>query len=264
MTPIELAPNWKRSLTINNLILLAAGGYSSEATGVGALVTLPTTLRPRTGAPLPRVVEIAGGVLIRTGAANPGLSRVLRDAERHRAWEQSAIPIIVAFAAQGVSDWAAMSARLDHIPGVSGIELHFNPTLDATDAICAVRAATELPILAKLDLDNASQVAGECIAAGANALVIGRTARGMRIVNGKQWFGRLLGPAAKPFALRAVAEIAAMKLDAPIIACGGVHSAEDVREFLAAGACAVEIDSAVWLDPTIVARIAEQLDTDQH
>ena len=257
---LELAPNWKRSLTLSNPILLAAGGYATDAVNIGALVTLPTTLRARAGAPMPRVVEIPGGVLIRTGAANPGLARVVRG--YRRAWEQSQMPIIVAFAAQGARDWVTMAARLESVAGVGGIELHFNPTMDAADALRAVRALTELPILAKLDLDNAREIAADCVAAGANALVIGRAPRGMRIVDGKAWYGRLYAPSVKPIALRAVAEIVEMKLDVPVVACGGIHSAEDAREFFAAGACAVEIDSAEWIEPGIAAKIAMELESE--
>lgn len=251
---IELAPSWKRSLTISNPILLAAGGYTTDASRVGALITSPTTLHARVGAPQPRVIEISGGVLMRTGAANPGLARVIR--EHRRAWEQSKTPIIVAFAAQGARDWATMAAQIENVAGVGGIELHFNPALDAAEAIRVVRAVTELPILAKLDLDNAQEIATDCVAAGANALVIGRAPRGMKIVDGKNWYGRLYAPSVMPLALRAVAEIAEMKLGAPLIACGGVHSAEDAREFLAAGAGAVEVDSAEWIEPGIAAQIA--------
>ena len=254
---IELAINWKRSLALTNPILYAAGKYSINEAKVGALVTPPLTLRPRAGAPLPRVIEIPGGVLMRTGAANPGLAHVLR--EHWREWEQNKIPIIVALASHGVNDWAAMAAQLDNIVGVGGIELHLNPVIDATEMIKRVRQATELPILVKLDLENARTVAADCVAAGASTLVIGRAPRGMRIVDGKPWFGRLYGPAAKPFALKAVAEIDALKLDAPIIADGGVHSVDDVREFLAAGAVAVEIDSAEWIEPGIVEKISVEL-----
>lgn len=244
---IELAPNWKHSLTIDHPLILAAGGFTPDQfpnpLQIGAFVTLPLTRRARSGAPQPRVVEIAGGALIRTGAANPGIS-ILR--EYDRAWETSAVPILVAFASQGMRDWVEMAMQVNRAGGVSGIELHFNPTIEAPAAIRAVRAATELPILAKLDLDNAHDVAADCIAAGANALVIGRAPRGMKMIDGKLWFGRLYGPAAKPIALCALAEIAKLNLGAPIVACGGVHSAEDVREFIAAGAAAVEVDSAMW------------------
>ena len=273
---IELAPNHKRGLTLTHPLILSSADTDAR---VGALVTLPLTLHARGGqgsrvlerdAPQPRVVEIPGGFLMRTGAANPGIERVLRDCRR--AWSQSRVPIIVALAAQGVRDWSAIAPRLEHVEGVSGIELHLNPALDAADAIRATRAATELPILAKLDLDNAAAIAADCIAAGANALVIGRAPRGMAMVEGRAWYGRLHSPTVKPLALRAVAEVAALKLAAPLVACGGVHSAGDVREFMAAGASAVEIDSAAWIDPASVIRIATELadasetqtNTDEH
>jgi dihydroorotate dehydrogenase (NAD+) catalytic subunit len=257
---IELAPSWKRSLTLRSPIILAAGGYTTAATNLGALVTLPTTLRARAGTSTPRVAEIPGGVLVRTGAANPGLARVLRDFRR--AWAASHTPIIVAFAVQSARDWVTMAAQLESVAGVGGIELHFNPAMDAPEHIRAVRAATELPILAKLDLDDARTIAADCVAAGANALVIGRAPRGMKIVDGKAWYGRLFAPAVKPLVLRVVAEIRDLRLapsgveglEIPLIACGGAHSAEDVREFLATGACAVEIDSAEWIDPGIADR----------
>ncbi len=254
-TVIELAPNWKRSLALASPLMLASGAAS--AGNAGAVVTRPLTMRPRAGAPLPRVIEIPGGFLMRTGAANPGLAVVVR--EQQRAWGASACPIVVAFAAQGVRDWRLMAARLDRVPGVGGIELQLNPTVDAVQAIRATRAATDLPILAKLDLDTALESAPACVGAGANALVVGRPPRGMAIVDGRPWYGRLYAPAVKPIVLRAIAEIAALHLDVPLVACGGVESAGDVREFLAAGAAAAELDSAAWVDPQRADRIAEEL-----
>ena len=227
---------------------------------MGASVTLPVTMHPRVGAPLPRVVEIPGGVMLRTGAANPGLPRLLRD--NARVWASSPLPIIVALAAQGARDWPTMAARLERVPGVGGIELHLNPTIDAADAIRAVRAATELPILAQLDLDHAVEIAAECVAAGANALGIGRAPRGMVMWEGRPWYGRLYSPMVKPLALRAVAEVAGLNLGVPLVGCGGVHSADDVRDFIAAGAIAVEIDSAAWVDPQAVGRIAIEFGLD--
>ncbi len=245
---IELAPNWKNNLSLDHPLILAAGGLSPDqfpnAPRIGAFLTLPLTQRARAGAPPPRVVQVASGAILRTGAANPGIS-ILRD--YWNAWQKSTVPIIVAFASQGVRDWVEMTRQVNRSKGVSGIELNFNPTIDAPATIRAVREATELPLLAKLDLDNAHQVAEDCITAGANALVVGRAPRGMRMIDGKPWFGRMYGPAAKPLALRTLAEIAQMNLGAPIVASGGVHSADDAREFIAAGAVAVEVDSAMWV-----------------
>jgi dihydroorotate dehydrogenase (NAD+) catalytic subunit len=253
---IELAPDYKRSLTLNNPILHAAGGYGApfDSANIGALITSPLTWRARVGAPLPRVVEISGGVLLRTGAANPGLPKILR--EYRRMWETSPIPIIIAFAAQGVDDWATMATQLEGVAGVGGIELDLNPTINAAHAIRAIRAASELPILAKLDLDNARAIAGACVAAGANTLVVARAPRGMMLIQGKPWYGRWFSPAAKIFALDAVTDISKQNLGAPIIACGGIHSANDAREFLTVGACAIEIDSAEWIEPGVSAKIA--------
>lgn len=158
-----------------------------------------------------------------------------------------------------------MAARLERITGVGGVELHLNPTMNARDVIGATRAATELPILAQLDLANARAAAAECVAAGANALVIGRAPRGMVMREGRKWHGRLYSPAVKPLALNALDEIRELKLDAPLVACGGIHSAEDALEFLAAGAVAIEIDSAVWVDPSVVAKIGDNLlDADER
>jgi dihydroorotate dehydrogenase (NAD+) catalytic subunit len=256
MNVIELAPNGKRNLTLKHPLILV--GFSIPDANIGALVTLPMTLHPRSGAPLPRVVEIPGGVLMRTGAANPGIEKLVR--EHRRAWAASAFPIIVAFASQAVRDWATMAKRIENVENVGGVELHFNPTIDVVDAIRIVRAATELPILAKLDLDHATQVAADGMAAGADALVIARAPRGMAIVQGKPWYGRLYSPTTKPLVLRVFQEIRELRLEIPVVACGGIHSAEDTRAFLAAGACAVELDSATWVDPACVAQIAAELE----
>ncbi len=265
-TPIELAPNWKRSLTLVSPLILASGAMTAPSPAslpgeeqgrseVGAIVTAPLTLHARRGAPLPRVVGIPGGCLIRTGAANIGLVRAAR--ENERAWAASPCPIIVAFAAQGAHDWAVMAARLEGVTGIGGIELHLNPTIDVRDAVRATRAATEVPLLAMLDLDSPLDIAARAVTAGANALVVGRPPRGMALVDGRAWFGRLYSPSVKPIALRAVADIAAQNLDVPIVASGGIHSVDDVRDFLSAGAAAVEVDSAMWIDPETLRRLLD-------
>lgn len=258
---IELAPSSKRSLALSSPLLFAAGGFDSNLVKIyrvpegvesnessqdfGAFVTLALTRRPRAGGSPPRVIDIPGGVLIRTGAANPGLANVLRD--YRRAWAKSTIPIIVALASQAARDWTEMARELERVEGVAGIELQFNPTLEAPEAIRAVRAATELPILAKLDLDDARTIAPRCVDAGANALVIARPPRVAQMVEGKAWYGRMYSPSVKPMALRAATEIVQLNLVAPIVACGGIHTLQDMREFLEAGASAVQVDSAVWV-----------------
>jgi dihydroorotate dehydrogenase (NAD+) catalytic subunit len=83
--------------------------------------------------------------------------------------------------------------------------------------------------------------------AGANALVIARPPRAAQMVEGKMWYGRMYGAFVKPIVMKMLVEIRNLRLDAPLIACGGVHSARDMEDFLAAGASAVQVDSAVWV-----------------
>jgi dihydroorotate dehydrogenase (NAD+) catalytic subunit len=246
---IELAPNHKHGLALSIPLIIAAGGFAPSdfpgTPGAGAFVTLPLTRRAHAGGAQPRVIEIPGGALVRTGAANPGLHKVLRDYAR--AWAKSPIPIIVSFASQGARDWADMAGQLAGLDGVSAIELQFNPTLDAFNEIRAVRAITELPILAKLDLDDAPHAAPRCVSAGANALVVARPPRVAHMRGEKIWYGRLYAPSVKSIVLEKILQIKNLKLDAPLIASGGVHSTEDVRDFIAAGASAVQVDSVIWV-----------------
>ncbi len=200
--------------------------------------------------------------MLRTGGANPGLAHTLHDSRRAWARLGATLPVIVACAAQGAAEWPEMASHLEHVPGVGGIECLLNLTLDAAAAIRAVRAVSELPLIAKLDLDdpNLAEVALACTKAGANALVVGRPPRGMALIDKRPWYGRLYGPVVKPIALRILADLAAMNLETPLVASGGVHSARDVLDFLSAGACAVEIDSAAWVNPQIVTEIARELE----
>lgn len=226
--------------------MFAGGGFAPpDFPGPGAFVTLALTRRAHDGAAAPRVIEIPGGALIRTGAANPGLHNVLRD--YRRVWAKATIPIIVSLASQAARDWAEMAHELERVDGVGGVELQFNPTFDAAEMIRLVRSATELPILAKLDLDDALEVAPGCVSAGASALVIARPPRVAQMVAGKIWYGRMYSPTVKPIVLEKLLRVRELGLDVPLIACGGVHSALDLRDFLTAGASAVQVDSAAWV-----------------
>ncbi|MBI3538382.1 MAG: hypothetical protein HY070_12610, partial [Chloroflexi bacterium] len=197
---IELAPNWKRGLTLNHPVMIVTPSWDSSP--VGAIVTPPLTARLRARAADPRVIDLPGGFLLNSRAANPGVSQFVE--QHQRAWEKSVTPIIVALAAQAADDWAKLAARLERGPGVSGIELHLNPVVDAVTAIQQTRAATDLPILAKLDLENARAIVRACLDAGANALVISRAPRGARVIEGKIWRGRMYGPFVQPMVLNAL------------------------------------------------------------
>jgi dihydroorotate dehydrogenase (NAD+) catalytic subunit len=260
---LELAPNSKRGLELRGPLMLAAGGYGSEfdpalLAHVHALVTLPTTLRPRAPSrAATRRREVPGGFLLKRSGANPGLAAVLR-VNRH-LWRRLNLPVILTLGSADVNNWAEMARRLARVESVSALELEIREEMDASEALVEVKAQTDLPILARLPLERTLELAEAVLEGGADALTIGRAPRGMLVVDGKPWHARMLGPAVLPLALRAVREVVERFPETPVIGAGGIQSAEDVKQFLGAGARAVEVDVALWREPGVLAEIARGL-----
>ncbi len=252
---IDLAPNNKRGLTLKSPVMLAAGfaGYADEygdlveLSRAGAIVTMPTTLHRRVSSHDPRVVESRAGFLLSRGGTNPGLGAVLQD--RQRAWKQLDIPVIFALAAEGVNEWSELARRLERVHEVAGVELEITEEMDAREVVRAVRQASELPILAKIPIARAVESADECMNAGVDSLVIGSPPRADAEIDMEVWKGRGYGAGLKHVALRAVRKTRDLRLEIPLVACGGIHSLEDTREFFALGVTAVQLDSVLWLDP---------------
>jgi dihydroorotate dehydrogenase (NAD+) catalytic subunit len=255
---IDLAPTSKRGLELNGPLIIA-GGYGHELDGalishVHALVTNPTTLRPR----IPprdetRLVQFAGGVLYARGGANPGLAAVLQ-ANRH-AWRRLRVPIILSLASEDMIHWPQMAARISRVESISALELEFGEVSDASEAIGLVKRETDLPIIAKIPLDRAQERCEEAISSGADALTVGLAPLGYARIHGTTWEGRLGGPPLKPIALREVTLLAQVDPAIPLIAAGGVETAADVLDLLQAGARAVQIDTALWRDPNSILEI---------
>jgi len=270
---VELAPGHKQGLLLANPVMPAAGtfGYGLEYEGLveierlGAIVTTPTTLRPQRGQPQPRLRELRDGLLLGTGGQNPGLSRVLR--EHAPRWARGQVPVIPNIAGGRPAEFASMARRLDNAQAIWGLELTLpdrSTSPEAREIVAAVRAETLLPLWAKLPLFGAEDLAGVCLDAGANALTVGLPPLGMSLdlATRVRLVGRLYGRMVKPLALRAV-DAVAQRVEAPIIACGGIHTAEDALEFLAVGASAVQVGSATWVDPGTMVRIVEGIGTGQ-
>lgn len=260
---IELASG-KRGLLLRGPLILAAGGYGAEydralLSQVHALVTLPTTLRPRTEErKIPRLTEFPGGALWNREGSNPGLASVLRS-QRH-AWRRLALPVILTLASEDVAHWGEMAARVGRIEAVSGLELELSEDANVAQAVAAVRAETDLPLLAVVPLERPLEKAQAAIDGGADILVVGLPPAGVEI--GTMWWqGRLAGPGVKPLALRALYAVAAHFREIPLIGAGGIHSAADVRAFLDVGARAVQIDTAVWRNPRVIREIAQGLES---
>jgi dihydroorotate dehydrogenase len=196
----------------------------------------------------PRLYEFPGGLLLNRHGANPGLAAVL--AAWRRIWLKLRLPIILTLASNDVRQWPQVAARVARFESIAALELELNEVYDAREGVGAVRAETDLPLLAKVPTERVLEVSEAALEGGANALVVGRTPRGALRVGERFWEGRIMGPAARPLVLRAVKNVAGRFPETPVVASGGVHQVgEDVEEMLAAGALAVEVDVALWRDP---------------
>jgi dihydroorotate dehydrogenase (NAD+) catalytic subunit len=283
---IDLAPKRAGALVLRNPVLVASGtfGYGIEYGEVvdvdrlGAICCKGTTLRARVGNQPPRVTETPAGMLNSIGLQNPGVDAVLeRYAPRWAGWE---VPVLVNVAGESVEDYVAVARKLDGQPGVSGIELNIScpnvgkgglqfalDPVAAAEVTRAVRRATDLPLLVKLSpaASDVRAVATAIEDAGADAITAVNTLSGMAIDRRARkpllgnTYGGLSGPALKPVALRVVYEIAQV-IGIPIVAIGGVSSLEDVLDFLMAGACAVQVGTAVFADPVLPLRLVDELE----
>ena len=284
-TDIDLTVDLGRGLVLRNPILVASGtfGYGVEYGEVveidrlGAICCKGTTLKPRIGNPTPRVTETPGGMLNSIGLQNPGVDAVV---EKYAAtWAGWKVPVIVNVAGESVGDYVAVTRRLEGVPGIAGIELNIScPNVGrdglqfaidpdaAAEVTAAVRRATDLPLLVKLSPNVADirPIARAIKDAGADALTAINTLSGIAVAPDRHRpllgnvYGGLSGPAVKPIALRVVYE-AAQTVGIPIVAIGGVTELADVLDFLAVGAVAVQVGTAIFAEPTLPVRLIDEL-----
>jgi dihydroorotate dehydrogenase (NAD+) catalytic subunit len=178
------------------------------------------------------------------------------------------VPVILNIMGGRPAEFASMARRLDNAQGIWGLELTLPDratSYETRGIVSAVRGETLLPLWAKLPLFRAEDLADMCLEAGANALTVGLPPLGMSLdlAAKARLLGRLYGRMVKPLALRAV-DAVAQRVQAPIIACGGIHTVEDAREFLALGASALQVGSATWVEPGTMAQIVESIGTGQQ
>lgn len=271
---VELAGR-KRSLVLANPVMTASGTFSFglekqhafDVQELGAVVTKTVTLRPRAGNAQPRTSETPAGMLNAIGLQNPGVGAVVRDfAPRWARWRT---PVIVSILGATPDEYGRVAARLDGAPGVSGIEVNisspnarrggmeFGQDPETAAAVTeAVVSATDLPVIVKLtpNVTDIVAVARAVVDAGADALCLINTLQAMAIDSRTRrpvissTFAGLSGPAIKPVALRMVYQVASA-IDSPIVGCGGVATGLDAVEFLAAGASAVQVGTASFVNP---------------
>jgi dihydroorotate dehydrogenase (NAD+) catalytic subunit len=270
--------------TFQNPILLAAGtaGFGRELDEVidldllGGIVTKAVTPEPRQGHPALRVAEFRGGMLNAVGLANPGVEAV---AEHELPWLAQRLQrarIIVNVAGATIDDYIRVIERLTPLDAITAFEINAScPNTNAgglefgsepvalAELVRACRRASTRPLTIKLspvlpDIPAMARVARE---EGAEAVTLVNTMPGLlerRLGNGS---GGLSGPALLPIgvlATRRVRERGGM----PVIGVGGVRTAADAREYLAAGASLVAIGTAALADPRVPVRIARELSHD--
>ena len=283
MTAIQLAPEHKTGLTLSNPVMPAAGCFGLgleydrlvEVEALGAVVVGPITAAPRQGAAPPRVLAVPGGVLLHTGLANPGIAAVMR--RYSRTWVRCTVPVIAHVAGTSPDEAVSCCQRLSGIEAIAGIELglpdipiSLNPIGpksglsdfldDVVTIIQAARVAASQPLIVRLPMAYADALCEAAVESGANALTIIAPPRGTAWHKPSEQFitGGLHGPLVLPLALRALRRVAE-RVPVPLIGCGGIHSPEDGRAFLRAGAVAIQIGGAIWHDPACLARIAHRL-----
>ena len=253
-----------------------------DVADLGAIVTKSVMRAPRLGRATPRMAETPSGMLNSIGLQGPGIIAFL---ENDLPWlVEHEARAVVSIAGESVEEYADLARRLRGAPGISLVEVNIScPNVAdrgqvfacspsaAADVIRAVR--TELsneshpPVFAKLspDVTDIVEIARSVVAAGADGLSLINTSLGLVIdphtlrpaLAGVT--GGLSGPAIRPIALRCVYQVHAALPDIPILGMGGVRTGEDALAFLAAGASAVSVGTAVFGDPGAPMRIVEEL-----
>ncbi len=272
---VQLAPNNRHGLLLSNPVIAASGtfGYGTEHAQVidiqrlGAIICKGTTLNSRPGNPQPRLAETACGLLNSIGLDNIGVKAVIED--KAPIWAQWHVPVLVNIAGESIEEYAELARLLEGVAGISGIEVNiscpnvraggmeFGVSAEAAAAVtAAVRRGNSLPIIVKLspNVTDLVEIARAVVNAGADALSLINTPKGMAIDISKRRpilggiSGGLSGPAIKPIAIYKVYQVA-QEVAVPIIGCGGIASADDALEFIMAGASAVQVGTAILVNP---------------
>ncbi|MFN3395937.1 MAG: dihydroorotate dehydrogenase [Thermodesulfovibrionales bacterium] len=265
------------NLTLKNPVMTASGtfGYGEEyvefvdLNRLGAVVVKGLSLKPREGNPPPRIVETPSGMLNSIGLQNIGIERFIR--EKVPFLRQFDATVIVNFFGDTIEEYREAAMALSDVEGVHGLEMNIScPNKEAgwsifgTDpgtthkVVSSVREATKLPLIVKLspNVTDISMMAKVAEDAGADAISLINTITGMAIdIKTRRpklanITGGLSGPAIRPVAVRMVWE-ASKAVRIPIIGMGGIMNYEDALEFILAGATAVAVGTANFVNPLV-------------
>lgn len=273
-------------LQMKNPVMTASGtfGYGVEYADfvnledIGGIIVKGTTLHPREGNPYPRMAETASGMLNCVGLQNKGVDHFCT--EIYPRIKDIPTRMIVNVSGSCPEDYAECAARIDALDAIPAIELNIScPNVKqggmafgvtpqgAAEVVRAVRNAYHKTLIVKLSPNVTSivDIARSVEDAGADAVSLINTLMGMAIDAEKRKpvlsisTGGLSGPAVKPVALRMVWQVA-RAVHIPVVGLGGIMTATDAVEFLLAGATAVEIGTANFIDPSVTVKVAAGID----
>lgn len=274
------------NLELKNPVMTASGtfGYGLEFAdfvpldGIGGIIVKGTTLNPREGNDYPRMAETPHGMLNCVGLQNKGADYFCTNI--YPQIKNIDTNMIVNVSGSSPDDYAECASRINALERIPAIELNiscpnvrdggmaFGVTCEgAASVVRAVRARYDKTLIVKLspNVTNIADIARVCEAEGADSVSLINTLMGMSIDIGRRrsrlsiGTGGLSGPAVKPVALRMVWQVArAVRI--PVIGLGGISTATDAIEFLMAGATAIEIGTANFIDPAVTIKVRDGID----
>lgn len=272
-------------LRLKNPVMPASGtfGYGEEYSPymdlnrLGAIVTKGLSLRPKAGNPTPRITETKGGMLNAIGLQNVGMDAFVET--KLPFLKEVQTPVIVNFFGNSLEEYGQAAQRLSQIEGIAAVELNIScPNVKqggivfgtdpaaAAEVVGLVRRHLNVPLIVKLtpNVTDITVIARAVEGAGADAISCINTLTGLavdirrrrpRLANGT---GGLSGPVLRPLAVRMVYQVV-QAVNLPVIGVGGIMSAEDALEFLIAGAQAVQVGTANFVDPAAMINIIDGL-----
>jgi dihydroorotate dehydrogenase (NAD+) catalytic subunit len=273
-------------IELKNPVMTASGtfGYAREferlidLNRLGAIIVKGMSLEPSRGNPPPRIVETPCGMLNAIGLENVGLEAFVK--EKLPVLKMIEPPVFVNIYGKSIADYAELASRLEDIEEVSGIEINIScPNVtcggmafgaypeSAAQVVRAVRKRTTRPLMIKLspNVTDITEIARSVEGEGADSISLINTITGMAIdIETRRpklanITGGLSGPAIRPVALRMVWQVAQV-VNVPVIGVGGIMTAKDALEFLIAGAVAVQVGTANFINPHATIDIIEGIE----
>jgi dihydroorotate dehydrogenase (NAD+) catalytic subunit len=266
-------------------VLAASGclGTGREAGGLvelnrlGGIVTRTLTLHPERGGPVPRMAETPSGIVVNNGMQNPGVDGFLVEDLPRLA--RTGVPLIASVGGRGLEEFALVTARLESRPELAALEVALSSPDEelgghasfaaiperAAEVVGAVARRSRLPVFAKLPplVPGLEDLARACVRGGAHGLTLIDPVPAMAVDAARlrpslaAIYGGLSGPAIRPIALAAVHRVASELPGVPIMGVGGIAQADDAVSFLLAGAWAVQVGTALLVDPSAPVEIAQ-------